>query len=134
MAESLDHLADLKEMGKIRVISIPESDLVRVALTPKLLAANYRGMLELERSAQEWAEFEKAVEQTNIIASTNKGDHRWAVLFQSSGRTKHMLAVDRVRRLANLDGKPYSIQGGLLNWLKAQNRRLIPRHPRAGAP
>src|SRR5678815_5040396 len=84
MAQSFDHLVNLKKMGKIRVISIPESDLVRVALTPKLLAANYRGLLEFDRSAPEWAEFEKAVEQTNIIASTSKGDHRWAVFFQTS--------------------------------------------------
>jgi hypothetical protein len=125
---SVNEIVDLKSVTSIRVLCMPEHILVRIALTPELLIANYRSSFELERPASKWAEFERAAERTTLEDSGERGDHRWAILFRdSAGRTRHTLAVDRTRRLANLDGKAYKIRGELLSWLKGQSKLLVNR-------
>jgi hypothetical protein len=110
------------------VICTPERQLVRIALTPERLLANYQSSFELGRSAPSWPKFEHSAEQTTLEGIGDKGDHRWAILFRdSAGRTKHTLAIDRKRRLANLDGKAYNIRGELLSWLKGQSKLLVDR-------
>lgn len=125
---SMDRILDLEKVASIRVLSMPERDFVRAALTPELLLANYRSSFELKRAAPNWKGFEQAVKRTTLEGSSERGDHRWAILFRdSAGRTKHTLAVDRKRRFANLNGQAYSIRGDLLSWLKGQTRLLIDR-------
>jgi hypothetical protein len=125
---SVNEIVDLKSVTSIRVLCTPERELVRIALTPELLIANYRSSFELDRSASTWNEFERSAERTTVERSGERGDHRWAILFRdSAGRTKHTLAIDRKRRLANLDGTAYNIRGELLSWLKAQSKLLVNR-------
>lgn len=125
---SMNRIVNLEDVISIRVLSTPEREFVRTALTPELLLANYRSSFELKHAAPTWKEFERVVERTTLERSGEKGDHRWAILFRdSAGRTKHTLAIDRKRRLANYDGQAYSIRGDLLSWLKAQSKLLVNR-------
>jgi hypothetical protein len=125
---SVNEIVDLKSVTSIRVLCTPERELVRMALTPELLIANYRSSFELDRSASTWNEFERSAERTTLEGIRDRGDHRWAILFRdSAGRTRHTLAIDRKRRLANLDGKAFSIRGELLSWLKGQSKLLVNR-------
>ena len=118
---SLNKVVNLDGVVSIKVLSTPERETVRIALTPELLLANYRSSFELSRTAPGWKEFERSVERTTVEHSGDRGDHRWAILFRdSAGRTKHTLAVDRRRQLANFDGQAYSIRGDLLSWKKTQ--------------
>lgn len=125
---SVNEIVDLKSVTSIRVLCTPERELVRIALTPELLIANYRSSFELDRSASAWNEFKRSAEHTTLEHSGERGDHRWAILFRDfAGRTKHTLAIDRKRRLANLDGKAFNIRGEILSWLKRQSKLLAGR-------
>jgi hypothetical protein len=125
---SVSQIVGMESLSSIRVICTPEDQLVRLALTPERLLANYESSFELERSAPSWSKFEHSAQQTTLEDSGDRGDHRWAILFRNpSGQTEHVLAIDRKRRLANFDGKAYRIRGELLSWLKAQRKLLVKR-------
>lgn len=124
----LDTLIDLEKIESIRLVTVPESHSVRVALTPERLLANFTQTLELKATDDRWHGFLQAVRRTTVERGPDRGDHRWAILFRDSGgRTKNTLAIDRRQRVANLNGQVYSIHGDLLGWLKGQTKLLINR-------
>src|SRR4051794_3158922 len=63
---SMNKIINLGEAASIRVLSTPERELVRAALTPELLRANYRSAFELKRGAPNWKDFERSIGRTTL--------------------------------------------------------------------
>jgi hypothetical protein len=125
---TMREVLDLGKVTSIKVLSLPEEVLVRAGLTPDLLIANYRSYLDLDRSTPRWKMFEESMERTVLEPTDERADYRWAILFRDAQRrTEHTLAVDRLKRVAEFDGKRYRMRGNLFDWLKSQRRLLIPR-------
>src|SRR2546423_11297231 len=81
---NVSQIVGIQNVSSIRVICMPEYQTVRLALTPERLLANYESSFELQRSSPSWPSFEDSAQQTTLVDSRDRGDHRWGILFRNS--------------------------------------------------
>ena len=115
---STEFTLPIGDADEVVVLVYPEHLLTRTAINPDLLEKNYQRRNVIRSSdTEKWKQFTEAVRSTKWRQSDRTGDYRWGLHIRSKSRERDQVYIDRKAGLAEIDGRKFTISGGLLKWL-----------------